>query len=570
MKYSKIIFTIFCLILFGFFFNFNTPMIKAAEESQPAAAEGLQELAARLKDEILLLQERIIQLQDEINQIQVQLSGAPAGDIEKKEEIPATCHTVSLWDWHYCSSVCQCEAGQGDCDSNLQCTTGYCALDVGAKYGQNQWIDVCEEKPTFQPVIPSTEEVEKKEEKKAVGLSVCSDTDWFGTNKEGIIKRLTTEGSCEDANKIYPDVCLNNDILTDYFCNSSPGETKTCLATYFSCKKNGFIGCKNGTCFKEGNVSLSLAEDTPPSQNVILGSNEITFLKAKFIASDGEDIKINSLRVCLSSSQLSFNLKLYENESQIGSTQNDIIDGCVTFTDLNWVLPKSSSKILTVKANIEGEITSPVPLPMGIGGEDVEAVGLTSGIPLLTSGSATGKEITITTQALAALCTDSDDGINEYTYGEAAKEGITYHDVCFLGDNLKEWVCTAGGSITYKLIECEYGCVDGVCKKAEGNDESTGIVCVDSDGGKDYETYGKVIHGSGETAEDDTCESETVLKEYFCENGYFASETYECLSSCLNGACTSTTGLKNMENNLSSISELVSRLMESMKELIGE
>ena len=178
--------------------------------------------------------------------------------------------------------------------------------------------------------------------------------------------------------------------------------------------------------------------------------------------------------------------------------------------------------------------------------------------------------MTITTQALAVLCIDSDDGINEYVYGEAVKEGITYHDVCFLGDNLKEWVCTAAGNITYKLIECEYGCVDGVCKKAEGNDESTGIVCVDSDGGKDYETYGKVIHGSGETAEYDTCESETVLKEYFCGKGYFASETYECPSGCLNGACASNIGLKNMENSLSSISEVVLRLMESIKELIGE
>jgi hypothetical protein len=573
MKYSKIIFTIFCLVLFGFLFNFNAPAIKAAQESQEAATERLQELTAQLTNEILLLQERIIQLQDKVNQIQVQLSEAPAEETEE-EEITTTCHTAPLWDWDYCSSVCKCEAGQGDCDSNLQCATGYCALDVGAKYGQDQWMDVCEEKPAYQPIIPSTEEkgspLAGREEIGETTPFVCKDTDWFGTDKEGIIKRLTTKGFCEDVNKIYPDACFNSDILIDYFCNSSSGETETCLATYYSCEKNGFIGCENGTCFKEGSVSLSLAEDTPPSQNVLLGSDEATFLKVKFVTSDDEDIQINSLKVCLSNSQLNFDLKLYENKSQIGLVQSNIINDCVTFTDLNWILPKSSSKILTVKADTKGEITAPVKLFMKIEGNNVEVIGLVSGFSLSPSGSAVSNTMTITTQDLAALCTDSDEGINEYVYGEAAKEGVTYHDICFLGDNLKEWVCTAAGNITYKLVECEYGCVDGVCKKADGNDESTGIVCIDSDGGKNYETYGKVIHGNGETEIYDACESEAVLKEYFCENGYFASETYECPSGCFNGACVSTMGFKNIENSLSSISEAALRLMEDVKELIGK
>jgi len=569
MKYSKIIFTIFCLALFSLLFNFNAPIIKAAQESQEVATEGLQELTAQLTNEILLLQERIIQLQEKVNQIQERLVEAPAAEI--KEEVPPAPATVPLWGWDYCSSASKCEVGQGDCDADSHCKSGYCALDVGAKYGQDQWMDICEERHIYQPTIPSTEEkptVDKEE--KETGLSFCEDTDWFGTGKGEIVKRLTTKGYCKDANKTYPDACLNSDMLIDYFCSSSSGELKTCLATYYSCEKNGFIGCQNGTCFKEGSVSFSLAEDTPPGQNVILGSDEITFLKAKFVTSGDEDIQINSLKVCLSSSQLNFDLKIYESELQIGSTQNNLINGCITFNDLNWILPKSYSKILTVKASVEGEITAPVELFMKIEGDDVEAVGLSSGLSLSASGSAIGNTMTITTQTLAALCTDSDGGINEYVYGEAAKEGTTYHDICFLGDNLKEWVCTAAGNITYKLVECEDGCVDGVCKKAEGNDESTGIVCIDSDGGKSYEIYGKVTHGSDETEVYDVCESETALKEYFCENGYFASETYECPSGCLNGACVSAMGFKNIENSLSSISEAALRLMERVKELIGK
>ncbi len=57
-----------------------------------------------------------------------------------------SCHTVPLWSWDYCSFSCKCNTGEGDCDSDYECNTGYCALDAGAKYGQFATIDVCEEK----------------------------------------------------------------------------------------------------------------------------------------------------------------------------------------------------------------------------------------------------------------------------------------------------------------------------------------------------------------------------------------------------------------------------------------
>jgi hypothetical protein len=51
-----------------------------------------------------------------------------------------------LWGWNYCTPTSQCSAGQGDCDTDADCTTGYCAQNVGAKYGQVSSMDVCEEK----------------------------------------------------------------------------------------------------------------------------------------------------------------------------------------------------------------------------------------------------------------------------------------------------------------------------------------------------------------------------------------------------------------------------------------
>ena len=48
------------------------------------------------------------------------------------------------WDWNYCSSYRPCDAGEGDCDHDFDCTTGYCAQDVGDRYGQYRYMDICE------------------------------------------------------------------------------------------------------------------------------------------------------------------------------------------------------------------------------------------------------------------------------------------------------------------------------------------------------------------------------------------------------------------------------------------
>ncbi|MEA3344572.1 MAG: hypothetical protein U9Q16_02750, partial [Patescibacteria group bacterium] len=42
------------------------------------------------------------------------------------------CHTTAPWSWEYCTPECPCDAGEGDCDSDADCTTGYCHNNVGA------------------------------------------------------------------------------------------------------------------------------------------------------------------------------------------------------------------------------------------------------------------------------------------------------------------------------------------------------------------------------------------------------------------------------------------------------
>ena len=57
----------------------------------------------------------------------------------------ATCHRGDNGDYHYCSEACPCDAGEGDCDSDAECSAGnHCQDDVGASYGFTASIDVCE------------------------------------------------------------------------------------------------------------------------------------------------------------------------------------------------------------------------------------------------------------------------------------------------------------------------------------------------------------------------------------------------------------------------------------------
>ncbi len=60
-------------------------------------------------------------------------------------EAPSNCHVGALGSASYCSSGCPCDAGEGDCDSNAECASGTTCVDnVGPNYGFASWVDVCE------------------------------------------------------------------------------------------------------------------------------------------------------------------------------------------------------------------------------------------------------------------------------------------------------------------------------------------------------------------------------------------------------------------------------------------
>ncbi len=56
------------------------------------------------------------------------------------------CHAgISAGAYNYCAPDCPCEAGEGQCSDDTECASGLtCSKDVGASYGYDWYIDVCE------------------------------------------------------------------------------------------------------------------------------------------------------------------------------------------------------------------------------------------------------------------------------------------------------------------------------------------------------------------------------------------------------------------------------------------
>ena len=70
---------------------------------------------------------------------------------------PTCAEAPPRFDRDYCDSGCPCGEGEGDCDNDNECAEGLiCQHDVGARYGVNPQVDVCERPQTATP--PGTPE----------------------------------------------------------------------------------------------------------------------------------------------------------------------------------------------------------------------------------------------------------------------------------------------------------------------------------------------------------------------------------------------------------------------------
>lgn len=97
-----------------------------------------------------------------------------------------------------------------------------------------------------------------------------------------------------------------------------------------------------------------LSATTPPSAMYDRGSVAERFTAIIFTANDQENVKINQLTLTRNGgidTDLS-NINLYDGATRIG-TAALFADGKTMITDLNLVIPKSSSKLITIRADVD-------------------------------------------------------------------------------------------------------------------------------------------------------------------------------------------------------------------------
>lgn len=62
-----------------------------------------------------------------------------------EQDVTALCHVGANGSENYCTNTCTCGIAEGDCDSSSQCAAGLkCLFNVGANYGLPADVDMCD------------------------------------------------------------------------------------------------------------------------------------------------------------------------------------------------------------------------------------------------------------------------------------------------------------------------------------------------------------------------------------------------------------------------------------------
>lgn len=144
------------------------------------------------------------------------------------------------------------------------------------------------------------------------------------------------------------------------------------------------------------------------------------------------------------------------------------------------------------------------------------------------------------------LCSESDSGKNIYRKGSATLGSRIVADSCANISFVEESYCE-NGKIQRSEESCPslYICVDGACV---ADNRSVGapaqvVTCTDSDA-QDRNTKGTTTNSQGSSFTD-SCNSATVVREYYCQGSEIESTTFVCPENfkCSDGRCVELTGV---------------------------
>jgi len=367
---------------------------------------------------------------------------------------------------------------------------------------------------------------------------LCKDSDnGLNYNREGYVKIRGNLDYGHYGRKY--DVCLDNNMLVEYYCQSKndPGsKTKICEK---GCKKGAcvtqLIECQDSdkciTFTNQENIYYQFPFNND-KYKIIYTEKELLYLGNIFILSTCTETNLNCFTKVFNYKDADvFNRILYFQDIGTGGNievvyneegKGNLIAGGHTYT---FLVSNSSSTYLKFDLNGNGEINE----------TDYVLIG-TKGKQLIDLRSYEEKN---------SFCNDSDEGKDPFAFGKVTwqrENGLGGWDKDHCSsielNILNERYCEELQSKETKIV-CENGCKDGACISSDSIYEKEYLSCQDSDGNNIYE-YGVIkfftADGTG-YIEKEHCASPDYLNERYCEGTKPKIKTTFCQNGCETGAC---------------------------------
>lgn len=161
----------------------------------------------------------------------------------------------------------------------------------------------------------------------------------------------------------------------------------------------------SGTSINNGTLTVAVASDSPTGNIPSAGTN-ITLAKFTYKA-NGEDIKVNSVRVSTNEESSNLNIrngKLYFNGSQVGSTDAIVLDATTEVYTMTQVIAAGTTAVFEFRADIIDNATgnglaSGQTLVTSLVAGTTDATGQSS-LASIATAAATGRTLTVRTGTL--------------------------------------------------------------------------------------------------------------------------------------------------------------------------
>lgn len=491
--------------------------------------------------------------------------------------IVGDCHANSPWSWEYCTAGCPCDVGEGDCDTDSDCNSGYCAQNVGVQYGRHWSMDVCEAKETKSMKLLSPNGGERwscGETKEIRWESEGVDVLEISVYEEGGIATGLTGGTAAPEGEY-------NWHIGPYYCGLFGG--KDDLRVKVTNVKDVSIQDASDDYFSINRSEESVRVISPDeNDNLFIGDGHEIKWETSITGSD-TSCQVDLLRDgdyvrWLRVTPLGSNQTTYD--WRVGSLVDDLSGEyqirvtCADGTSGDSASDTSESFMINderISVKIKGAV--------GIYGSDMEKGNRIA--PIDCGNNKVDKVLDVelggyTGNSKASWYCDGGEPVFQIENSRNASFSTKKGDYSLLVDPSSRFECQ-----WYSLYKDDggYSAEYNDCKISfELKDDGSYFawfrmneLCSDTDGGKDPYTKGSST-GSNEIMWPDRCrEDNGNLVETYCNGEYVNFKEYTCPDGCQDGACVRGSdgavgeGYRDMENQLASMAKILQKLMEKVK-----